>query len=128
MARSKTDFTAVKKPKDRKSFGAAYKQSEVEVSEGKHRACIRSIEERPKCFEVTGMIFSLDGKSNFGYAKGFLPLCYDDGDIMEQFLETFDNPEFFDEVIGKEAIVDIVINETAHGVFPNIVSFEKYSK
>ena len=124
MPRSKTNFTAVSKPKDRKSFGAARKQSDVEW-EDKGIALIRSIVEKAKYYEVTGLIRSLDGVTDFGFAKGFLPLFYEDGDIMDQFRKTFDNPEYFDEVIGKEALVEIEFRETDYGELPYIVSFAK---
>lgn len=128
MPRTKTNFTTAAKPKNRKSFGIACKQSDEEWKEGKHRAVIRSIEEKVRSYEVTAMIFSLDSKSSLGFAKAFLPLCYEEGDIMEQFLETFDNPAFFDEVIGKEAVVDIAFYENDNGVYPNMVSFAKITE
>lgn len=127
MPRPKTDLTAYRKSKERKSFGTLAKQCDAEW-EDKGIAEIRSIAEKAKCFEVTGLVRSLDRETSFGFAKGFLPLFYEDGDIMAQFRETFDNPEYFDEVIGKEALVEIEFRETDYGELPYIVSFAKLTE
>ena len=122
----RTKFNVEKETKLRKSFSSACKQSEEGLKEGKYRAVIRSLEERVKCYEVTSMIFDLKEGKNLGFAKAFLPLSYHGGDITEQFFQTFDNPEFVDEVIGKEACVEIKMYESESGkVYPNVISFAK---
>jgi len=127
MPRSKIDLATIKEPKERKSFGTLTKLCDVEW-EDKGIAEIRSLVEKAKCYEVTGLVRSLDRETNFGFAKGFLPFFYKDGDIMDQFRKTFDNPEYFDEVIGKEALVEIEFRETDYGEFPYIVSFAKLTE
>lgn len=126
MPRPKTVLTAYREPKERITFGTLAKQSDE--WEDKGIAEIRHIVERAKCYEVTGLVRSLDRETSFGFAKGFLPLFYKDGDIMAQFRETFDNPEYFDEVIGKEALVEIEFRETDYGELPYIVSFAKLTE
>lgn len=127
MPRPITDLATYEKSKARKTFGTLTKQSGAEW-EDKGIAEIRSIVERAKCYEVEGLVCSLDREKTFGFAKGFLPLFYKDGDIMAEFREAFDNPEYFDEVIGKEALVEIELRETDYGELPYIVGFAKFSK
>ena len=127
MPRPITDLSAYRKPKERKAFGALAKQDDAKW-ENKGIVEIRSIVERAKCYEVEGFVCSLDRKTNFGFAKGFLPLFYKDGDSMAQFRETFDNPEYFDEVIGKQALVEIEFRETDYGELPYIVGFAKLTE
>lgn len=127
MPRPKIEVTTYRKPKERKTFGSLAKQNDA-AWEDKGVVEIRSIVERAKCYEVEGLVRSLDRKTTFGFAKGFLPFFYKDDDIMDQFRETFDNPEYFDEVIGKEALVEIEFRETDYGKLPYIVSFAKIAE
>jgi len=126
MARQKAaDSVSNKKEKKDSSF-SMLNNHEIFPDVGWYLGTIHKIKRVDNYLQVSAEVKSLDDVHNYGIINGFLPISYSDEDLTAEFMEAFDNPKKFSEVIGKEAKVYVEFKETEDGrEYANIVSFEK---
>lgn len=130
MGRTKTDFTDIANRREKKQkdefFGDILKEQEKAITEGWKKGNFLKVKRKDEYLIATADIFDLEDGTYYGTANGFLPISYSDEDITAEFLEVFDNPSKFSDVIGKEAKVYIAFTEGDNGVkYPNIYGYEK---
>lgn len=130
MGREKTDFIDIvnrreKRQKD-ESFENILKGHEASIKKGWHKGKFLKVRRKEDYLIATADIFNLEDGAYCGTANGFLPISYSEEDITAEFLDVFDNPGKFSDVVGKEAKVYIAFTEGNNGVeYPNIYGYEK---
>ena len=130
MGRNKTDFENITNRRERgakdENFEDILKGHKGTVTKGWHKGKFLKVRRKDDYLIATADIFDLEDGTYYGTANGFLPISYSDEDITAEFLEVFDNPSKFSDVIGKEAKVYIAFTEGDNGVkYPNIYGYEK---
>lgn len=130
MGRKKTDFTEnrtnkVKQQKD-ESFDDILNDHQKLWEKGWYKGRILKMRKKDDYLIATADIFDLEDDTYYGKANSFLPICYSEDDLTAVFLEVFENPSKFSDVIGKEAQVYISFSEDKKGFeYPNICDYEK---
>lgn len=95
-------------------------------SEGWYIGIPTKIKSEESYLKVSAKILSLDRLHDYGEINGFLPISYSDEDVTAEFMEVFDNPHNFSDVIGKEVKVYVEFNESENGKeYANMVGYEK---
>ena len=108
---------------DDERFEALTREHEPLVKGGWYIGTMSEITRKGKSLIVRAEI-SDDDKHNYGEINGFLPLSYAKGDITDKFLEVFNHPIMFSDVIGKRCKVYVLFNIHNGKEFANIEGYE----
>ena len=130
MGRTKTDFKNLRPngenhQKDER-FAENLKLHDDITEAGWFRAEFKSINKRDAYLIASADIYGMENGKYYGNINGFLPTDYGEDDVTAEFLEVFDNPDRFSDVIGKEAKVYVDFSESKKGlVYLNMCRYAK---